>query len=201
MLCEDTNFHVACTSNPDMSLESVKHSPDWSCDGRMVGRVQKRVSPEFSTRWFVSCVRTQVHMTVCFFVLICLHAPLRTWTTNELRPSLHTQVHEEYTHFWRKMVPTLRIIWVCFCVHYLYVVFCPLTTRNTTIVKETQQRTLAHPVLLVTSSKSGYSTPRNYLEWEKAARAVMQLFGPPGVAFSYPVIIKSMKHMLYKVGI
>jgi hypothetical protein len=107
MLCEDTNFHVACTSNPDMSLESVKHSPDWSCDGRMVGRVQKRVSPEFSTRWFVSCVRTQVHMTVCFFVLICLHAPLRTWTTNELRPSLHTQVHEEYTHFWRKMVPRM----------------------------------------------------------------------------------------------
>jgi hypothetical protein len=29
----------------------------------------------------------------------------------------------------------------------------------------------------------------------------MQLFGPPGVVFSYPVIIKSMKHMLYRVAI
>jgi hypothetical protein len=28
----NTDFHVACTPKPAMSLASVKHSPYWSCD-------------------------------------------------------------------------------------------------------------------------------------------------------------------------
>jgi hypothetical protein len=34
----------------------------------------------------------------------CGHTPIRTWSTNELRPSLHTQVHDVCVHSWNKMV-------------------------------------------------------------------------------------------------
>jgi hypothetical protein len=74
----NTDFHVACTYNPDMSL-GIRET----FDVLVVWRVQK--SFFFRRSRFVSCVRTKVHMS-----------------SYELRPSLHTEFHEVCAHSWSR---------------------------------------------------------------------------------------------------
>ncbi len=70
----------------------------------VVWRVQKNTFLRRSR--FVSCVHTQVRMTSCLFVHICLHVTCtnKNMDTHELRPSLYTQVHVVCAHSWIKMV-------------------------------------------------------------------------------------------------
>ncbi len=78
----NTDFHVACTPKPGMSLASVRRSPNWSCD-------ESKKSAFLRRSRFISFARTQVHMTPCPFVRICLHV---TYTNKNLG-------HERVTTF------------------------------------------------------------------------------------------------------
>ena len=62
----NTDFHVASTPKPAMCFDIRE-----TLASLVVRRVRKRVLLRRSR--FVSCVRAQVHMTVCLFFLICLY--------------------------------------------------------------------------------------------------------------------------------
>ena len=95
----NTDFHVASTPQPAMSLASVKRSPHWSCDE------SKKACFSGDLGSFLVCARKFIWLHAFLFSYVCMwHAPIRTWATSELRPSLRTQVHEACTHSWSKML-------------------------------------------------------------------------------------------------
>ncbi len=96
-------------------------------NARHTGRAtspKKRVSRRSR---FVSCVRTEVHMTACLFVLVCLHVSCtnnKNLGNERVTTFLSTQVDEACAHSWSKMVSrmTLRrfhMSWryECACAH------------------------------------------------------------------------------------
>jgi hypothetical protein len=95
----NTDFHVECTPNPDMSLASVKRSPHWSCDK------SKKACFSGDLASFLVCARKFIWLYDLLFSHVCMcHVRIRTWSTSELRPSLLTQVHETWSHSWNKIV-------------------------------------------------------------------------------------------------
>ncbi len=61
----NTDFHVACTPKPAMSLASVKHSPHWSCDESK----KARFSGDLAS--FLVCARKFIWLNS--FLFSCLH--------------------------------------------------------------------------------------------------------------------------------
>jgi hypothetical protein len=98
-----TDFHVAHTPKTTMCFDIRE-----TLVSLVVWRVQKSYFLRRSR--FVSCVHTQVYMTTFLFIQVqfrgtyfCMwDTPIRTWSTNELRPSLRTHVHDECPHSWSK---------------------------------------------------------------------------------------------------
>jgi hypothetical protein len=100
----NTDFHVVCTTQSDMSLASVRRSPHCTCDE------SKKECFSRDLDSFLVCAHQFIWLNVFLFSYVCMcHAPTRTWETNELRPSLHTQVHEVCEHSWSKMVSRMTL--------------------------------------------------------------------------------------------
>jgi hypothetical protein len=78
-------FMLHTRPSPLCPWASLKHSPHWSCDE------SKKAIYFGDLASFLVCARKFKGLHALLFAYVCMwHAPIRTWSTIDLRPSLRT---------------------------------------------------------------------------------------------------------------